>query len=320
VTDKLCKTNRAKGMSKKTGKIVAVCISQEKGTPKQNVNSVRLLPDWGLENDAHGGNWHRQVSLLSYDRVKEFNQEGANVSHGDFGENLLVEGIDLAMLPVGTLLCCGNTLIEITQIGKECHNKCQIHNRMGDCIMPREGIFAKVLHGGQVAVGDTVAVKLSAAVVTLSDKGAAGQRADESGQIICDLLGNFGYIIREQSLLPDEQAIIEQTLANICDNKTPQLIITTGGTGLSPRDITPEATLAIAERIVPGIAEAIRAFSLQITPRSMLSRGVAITRGKTLIVNLPGSPKAVREILEFILPTLTHGVEILSGLDRECAR
>jgi len=300
-------------------KIVAVCISEAKGTPKQNIETCFLKCDWGLENDAHGGNWHRQVSLLSYDKVKKFNRDGANVSHGDFGENLLVEGIDLAALPVGTLLKCGSAVLEITQIGKECHSKCQIYHTMGDCIMPREGIFAKILQAGQVSVGDAVEVALSAAVVTLSDKGASGQRTDESGKMITELLADAGYAIKSQILLPDEWAKISATLIDLSDNAKVNLILTTGGTGLSQRDVTPEATLEIADRVVPGIAEAIRTYSIQITPRGMLSRGVAVIRGRTLIVNLPGSPKAVQEILEYVLPTLKHGVEILCGFTGECA-
>ena len=301
-------------------KIVAVCISEAKGTPKQNIKTCFLKCDWGLENDAHGGNWHRQVSLLSYDKVKKFNLDGANVFHGDFGENLLVEGIDLAALPVGTVLKCGAAVLEVTQIGKECHSKCQIYHKMGDCIMPREGIFAKVLQEGQISVGDAVEIALSAAVVTLSDKGANGQRIDESGRIIAEMLDNAGYVVKAQILLPDEWLKIAETLIELSDNTKVQLILTTGGTGLSERDVTPEATLEIADRIVPGIAEAIRAYSMQITPRGMLSRGAAVIRGRTLIVNLPGSPKAVQEILEYVLPTLKHGVEILCGFDGECAK
>jgi len=303
---------------KKVGKIIAVCISEAKGTQKQNIETCLLKCDWGLENDAHGGNWHRQVSLLSYDKVKKFNQCGASVSHGDFGENLLVEGMDLAKLPLGTLLKCGAALLEITQIGKECHSKCQIYHKMGDCIMPREGIFAKVIQEGQVSIGDKVEITLSAAVVTLSDKRAMGQRTDESGNILVEMLADAGYVVKSQILLPDEHLEIEKTLKELSDNAKVQLILTTGGTGLSPRDVTPEATLAVAERVVPGIGEAMRAYSMKFTPKAMLSRGVAVVRRRTLIVNLPGSPKAVREILEYILPTLKHGIEILCGFTDEC--
>lgn len=302
------------------GKIVAVCTSAAKGTQKKDINTCLLKVKWGLENDAHGGDWHRQVSLLSYDKVKAFNQSGAGVDHGDFGENILVEGIDLAKLPIGTMLQCGQALIEVTQIGKECHSKCQIYHKMGDCIMPREGIFAKVITEGQVTVGDSIDIVLSAAVLTLSDKGSTGQREDVSGKIIADTLTKAGYVLKDQQISPDDKDQIIATLKDMIEGQKPNLILTTGGTGLSPRDITPEATLEIADRIVPGIAEAMRAKSIAITPRGMLSRGVAVTAGNTLVVNLPGSPKAVDELLEYILPTLTHGVEILAGFTGECGR
>ena len=159
------------------------------------------------------------------------------------------------------------------------------------------------------------------AVMTLSDKGANGERKDESGPLIIKLLEDVeedSYQVVCSVLLPDEQSVIEQTLRNLCDVEKLDLILTTGGTGLSPRDVTPEATLAVAERNVPGIAEYMRAKSFEITPKAMLSRGVAVLRGKTLIINLPGSPKAVKEQLEFILPALPHGLDILLGRDGEC--
>ena len=159
-----------------------------------------------------------------------------------------------------------------------------------------------------------------AAVITLSDKGYAGEREDKSGPLLCEMITEAGYEVKETILLPDEQKEIEKCLCKLCDTDKVDVIFTTGGTGFSPRDCTPEATMAVAERNVPGIAEAMRMASLQVTPRAMLSRGVSVIRGKTLIVNLPGSPKAVRENLEVILPALDHGLAILSGRDGECAR
>lgn len=159
-----------------------------------------------------------------------------------------------------------------------------------------------------------------AAVVTLSDKGYAGEREDKSGPLLCEMITEAGYEVEETILLPDEQEEIKKYLCKLCDVDKLDVIFTTGGTGFSPRDCTPEATMAVAERNVPGIAEAMRAASLQVTSRAMLSRGVSVIRGKTLIINLPGSPKAVRENLEAILPALDHGLAILSGRDGECAR
>lgn len=159
-----------------------------------------------------------------------------------------------------------------------------------------------------------------AAVVTLSDKGWRGEREDKSGPLICEMLKSSGYEVTDTVLLPDEQKEIEKCLCKLCDEHKADVIFTTGGTGFAPRDCTPEATLAVAHRNVPGIAEAMRLASLKITPRAMLSRGVSVIRGQTLIVNLPGSPKAARENLEAVLPALDHGLAILTGRDGECAR
>ena len=149
--------------------------------------------------------------------------------------------------------------------------------------------------------------KYKVGIVTLSDKGSRGEREDLSGPKI-------------QELLPDEQAAIEKELCRLADEEHCALVLTTGGTGFSVRDVTPEATLAVAERVAPGIAEAIRAYSLTITPRAMLSRAASAIRKQTLIVNLPGSPKAVEESLTYILSSLGHGLDILLGEDGECAR
>lgn len=142
-----------------SGTIEAVCISDKKGIAKQNVNSGTLRENHGLETDAHAGDWHRQISLLSKDKVEDFKARGGDVADGAFGENLLVSGIDFAKLPVGTRLRTGTVLMEVTQIGKECHAHCAIYHQVGDCIMPREGIFARVLRGGPVAKGDVLYVE-----------------------------------------------------------------------------------------------------------------------------------------------------------------
>lgn len=140
------------------GKVMAVCISEKKGTQKRNVHEALFIEDFGLENDAHAGKWHRQVSLLSYEKIQDFKKKGAPVEDGAFGENLIVSGIDFKNLPVGTRFQCGDVVLEMTQIGKECHNGCEIYKIMGDCIMPREGVFAKVLCGGRIREGDELTV------------------------------------------------------------------------------------------------------------------------------------------------------------------
>ncbi|MDE6590485.1 MAG: MOSC domain-containing protein, partial [Oscillospiraceae bacterium] len=267
------------------------------------------------------------VSLLSADKIAAFNEQGAGVEPGAFGENLVVEGFDFRALPVGTLLRCGEVLLELTQIGKECHSHCEIYKKMGDCIMPREGVFARVLEPGMVSVGDEMTIEQrtaprpwQAAVVTLSDKGAAGEREDKSGPAIAARLGSNGYEVAEQILIADDPELLKRHLIRLCDQRQLDLILTTGGTGFAPRDTTPEATLAVADRNAPGIAEAIRAASLAITPRAMLSRGVSVIRGKTLIVNLPGSPKACMESMDAFLATIPHGLELLRGTAADCAR
>lgn len=309
------------------GKVVAVCVSSERGTQKQNVGSGRFVVGWGIEGDAHAGRWHRQVSMLGLDQIAAFNARGAGVEPGAFGENLVVEGFEFRALPVGTLLRCGGVLLEITQIGKECHNHCEIYRRMGDCIMPREGVFARVLCEGVIRVGDEMAVEArqgvrpwQSAVITLSDKGARGERMDESGPAIAGRLKAAGYEVVEQLLIADDAEMLKKQLCRLADQRQLDLVLTTGGTGFSPQDVTPEATLAVAERSAPGIAEAIRAASLAVTSRAMLSRGTAVIRGKTLIINLPGSPKACMESMDVFLDVVPHGLELLRGEASDCAR
>jgi len=309
------------------GIVEAFCISEKRGTEKHSIAEAKFIKDFGIEGDAHAGAWHRQVSLLSYDKVLEFNAKGGNADIGAFGENVLVSGLDFKNLPVGTILKCGDVILEMTQIGKECHSHCTIFHRVGDCIMPREGVFAVVLQGGVLQKGAVMTAELPkidaplcAAVMTLSDKGFAGERVDESGPKAVAMLEEAGYKIVETLLLPDAQKKIESELIRLADSRQVDLIITTGGTGMAVRDCTPEATLAVATRNVPGIAEAIRAGSMAITKRAMLGRGVSVLRNNTLIVNLPGSVKAVEESLALVLPELEHGLRVLKGSAKECGR
>ena len=332
------------------GTVKAVCTSSVKGVRKEPVKEACLIEDYGIEKDAHAGRWHRQVSLLSWEKVQEFNRSGAGVSDGDFGENLLVSGINFRSLPVGTrfLICpaeevvhaaadslteetvhatdlkneeaVGGALLELTQIGKACHHSCEIRKRVGVCIMPTDGVFAKVVRGGMVKPGDRVRVlppdpdrPYTAAVITLSDRAFSGVYEDRSGPKAAEVLKAAGYEVVETILLPDDQSRLERELERLADQRQVSLVLTTGGTGFSERDRTPEATMAVADRNAQGIAEAIRVKSLAVTDHAMLSRGVSVIRKKTLIVNLPGSVKAVQESLGFILGALDHGLGILRG-------
>lgn len=159
-----------------------------------------------------------------------------------------------------------------------------------------------------------------AAVITVSDRSARGERPDGSGPLVAAILSEAGYQVTETAVIPDERADIEAALRRLADGGTVRLIVTTGGTGFAPRDVTPEATLAVCDRLTPGIPEAMRYASLQVTSRAMLSRAQAGIRGGALIVNLPGSPKAAKENLEAVLPALSHGLEMLSGRPADCAR
>ncbi len=309
------------------GVLKGICVSKKRGTKKVEVAEAMLVENYGIEGDAHAGNWHRQVSLLSLEKIEAFREKGAQVSFGDFGENLIIDGFDFRSLPVGTIFTIGDAVLKMTQIGKECHTHCQIYQTMGECIMPREGVFAVVLKGGQIRNGDTVEMvpvpfdaPLTAAVITLSDKGSKGEREDKSGPVIVKMLEEAGYEIIESNILPDEQKLLENELIRLSDQRQVNLILTTGGTGFSERDRTPEATMTVATRLAPGIAEAIRAGSMKITKRAMLSRETSVIRNKTLIVNLPGSPKAVAESLELVIDQLDHGIKILLGRTGECAR
>lgn len=309
------------------GKVIAVCTSDRKGIQKNDVQSAYFEKDWGLQNDAHAGKWHRQVSLLSADKIEAFKARGADVIPGAFGENLVVEGFDFRALPVGTLLRCGDVLLEMTQIGKECHTHCAIYHKMGECIMPTEGVFARVLEPGTISVGDEMVIEerktprpWQAAVITLSDKGARGERKDESGPAIVKRLEESGYEVVEQILLSDDATALKNTLIRLCDQRQLDLILTTGGTGFGLRDITPEATMAIADRNVPGIAEMMRAESMKVTKHAMLSRAASVIRGKTLIINLPGSPRACMENMDVFMDTIPHGLGLLRNEVFDCAR
>ena len=158
------------------------------------------------------------------------------------------------------------------------------------------------------------------AIITSSDTGYRGEREDLSGQAIREIVEKNGYEVVSADILPDDRKMLSERMAEIADSGAAELILTTGGTGFSPRDITPEATEDIIDRRVPGIPEAMRAYSMTITKRAMLSRATAGIRKKTLIINLPGSPKAVKESLEYIIDALGHGIEIMTGETGNCAR
>ena len=309
-----------------SGKVVAVCISEKKGMRKVSIGEANLIPNWGMEGDAHGGKWHRQISLLSVssiEKMKEIGkQKGLDLVPGDFAENLTTEGLELFKLPIGTYLKAGETLLEVTQIGKSCHHDCEIFQQVGQCVMPKEGIFTRVLVGGKIREEDSIEIwsGIPVGIITASDKGSKGEREDQSGKEIEALVQEINGTVIDYRVLPDDQDGLSKAMIEMIDELGVGLLLTTGGTGFSQRDVTPEATLTVIERAVPGLPEAMRRESFAISPRAMLSRAVAGIRGKCLIVNLPGSPKAVRECLQIILPVLPHALEILRGTGGECGQ
>ena len=311
------------------GNVLSICISDRKGIPKTEAPDAQLLVDHGIEGDAHAGPWHRQVSLLDSRDIETMRAKGLDLAPGAFGENLVVAGVDLALLGLGSRLRVGAAAeLSITQIGKTCHDHCAIYEQTGDCIMPRLGLFARVFEPGLVRPGDAVTVlevvpraQLQAVVITVSDRCSRGETQDGTGPAVAKMLSDSaGMHVYKVEVVPDDVETISGRLEHYCDGHSIDLVVTAGGTGLSPRDVTPEATRSVLERLAPGLDEAMRAASLPKTPHAMLSRGVSGTRGSTLVVNLPGSVAGATENLDVILPALAHGLEKLRGDLSDCGR
>ena len=310
-------------------KVEALCTSEKRGEPKRPGEAAVFRADHGIEGDAHAGPWHRQVSLLAAEDIETVRRTLPDAGPGAFAENVVLAGIDLAALGLGSRLRLGaEVLVSITQIGKVCHSLCAIGRLTGDCIMPRLGLFARVLEGGRVRVGDAAEVvalvpreRFQAVVVTVSDRCARGEAEDTAGPAVARVLEHeLDFHIYRYALVPDEQDEIAERLRHYADGHSIDLVVTVGGTGLAPRDVTPEATRMVVERPTPGLDEAMRAASLAKTPHAMLSRGASGIRAATLIVNLPGSKRAATENLEAILPALPHGLKKLRGDPADCGR
>ncbi|MBM4036906.1 MAG: MOSC domain-containing protein [Planctomycetes bacterium] len=311
-------------------RIEALCVSQSKGEPKHAVERALFVANHGIQGDAHAGEWHRQVSLLSAEEAEEWRERLPDLKPGAFAENVLVSGLDFGTLGLGSRLRLGaEAELEVTQVGKECHgHRCTVFERLGDCLMPRRGLFARVVKGGEVAAGDAVEVVeavpralFQAVVLTISDRCSRGETMDTAGPAVARLLaGELGAHVFAAEIIPDERPLIEERLRHYCDGHSIDLVVTVGGTGFSPRDVTPEATRAVLDRPTPGLDEAMRAASLAKTPHAMLSRGASGIRKKTLIIALPGSERGATENLEAILPALPHGLAKLRGDPAECGR
>lgn len=307
------------------GHLISVNMAKIRGASKRPVDEGILTPGWGLKGDAHGGDWDRQISLFPVETMALVPKAiRAAFELNTYSENLTIEGLPPEKLKIGTVLSIGTARIKILQIGKEVFEPPESGRPY---IVSREGRFGRVLSGGTVKAGDIVEIVEEGtppadapkiAVVTLSDKGAAGEREDVSGRFLTWYATRLGGQILSAVVIPDEKPAIRDALRKGIENGA-DLILTTGGTGLGPRDVTPDVTLEIIDREVPGFAEAMRAESLKKTPNAMISRAVSGVAGKTLIINLPGSPKAVAECMEVIFPALRHAIDKLRGDPTECA-
>lgn len=303
--------------------VVSVNVSEKKGTVKKPVTSIQLTKT-GVEGDAHAGSWHRMVSLLGTESFRKFEQQAARtLEYGEFAENITTEGLVLYEMSPFDLLQIGDVLLEITQIGKKCHGAgCAIYNEVGNCVMPKEGIFARVLSEGTLKAGDTMQYfpkVFKAMVVTLSDRASSGEYEDRSGPEICNALCSFFETNKwkhsiSQHLIPDDPLQLEALLEQARNQKY-DLVFTTGGTGIGPRDHSPEVAKRFMDKEIPGIMEAIRMKYGAEKPNALLSRGVAGVMGESLLYVLPGSVKAVKEYMEEIQKTLRHLFFMLRSID-----
>jgi len=303
-------------------KIVSVNISKEKGTRKNPVDSIELT-EIGIPEDAHRGPWHRQLSMLGIDSIESFSKEHHRAIHyGDFGENINVSGMELNQVDVFDVFKNESIELEITQIGKKCHEKnCVIFTEVGDCIMPREGIFLRVKKGGTLLPGDTLQFYpriFRVKVITVSDRASTGIYEDRSGPLLTRLSEEFFTKNGRESsthreIIPDDPVQIkDQVRKAVRENY--DLIFTTGGTGIGPRDMTPEVVRKLMEKEIPGIMEGIRIRYGMDKPNALLSRSVAGVIGNSLVYCLPGSEKAVTEYAEEIFKTVNHALMMLNGL------
>lgn len=304
-------------------KVLATSLSEKKGTIKTPQETITLNP-MGVRGDAHAGSWHRQVSLLGVESIMKFSQEaGRDIAFGEFAENIATEGFLLYNMRPFDRLIGEQIELELTQIGKKCHgDNCVIFREVGNCVMPKEGIFARVIRGGNIKAGDQleyVPRQWKAMIVTLSDRASSGEYEDQSGPLLSKLVGrhfteNKRQLSVSTEIIPDSEealtALIKKAEAQQFD-----LLITTGGTGIGPRDITPDVVRMHLDKEIPGIMEHIRTKYGEKIPSALLSRGVAGVIGKMLVFTLPGSPKAIKEYCDEIFKQLDHAWLMLYGID-----
>lgn len=303
--------------------IRSVNISTEKGTIKKPVKSIELS-FIGVEGDAHSGPWHRQISLLGKESFDRF-QKMANrkIEFGEFAENITTEGLELITTSPLDRFIGKDVELEITQIGKECHgSSCAIFREVGNCVMPKEGIFARVIKTGNLKAGDELVYQprpFRFQVITLSDRAFKGDYEDKSGPAIIETLNNHyenkaRNIEIEHNIIPDDSLQLEFLISRAIDRGS-DVIITCGGTGVGARDITVETIKPMLDKEIPGIMEMIRLKYGAEKPHALLSCAVAGLIDNTLIYTLPGSLKAVNEYMSEILKTMEHLIYMRHNLD-----
>ncbi|MCK5115863.1 MAG: hypothetical protein KAR44_04640 [Candidatus Aegiribacteria sp.] len=299
-------------------RVSAVCLSEKRQTLKTEQDSVQLIENFGIEGDAHARSGPRQVSILSELSLAKMEAKGVRTSPGCCGENIDIHGtVELHTLLRGVHLKLGESaVVRVTEIGKD-NTDGHADNVIQSNIFPVEGVFTEVITGGAVKRNDSVEVLrnsgYTAGVLTVSDSASRGVYEDLSGPALIKLLENNGFLPARYAIVPDELPQITAKLTNWCDDGFLDVLFTTGGTGFSVRDITPEATSEVCDRQVPGIPEMIRQKSALIVESAWLSRARAGIRKRTLVINLPGSRKAAVECAGFALPILVHALEILRG-------
>lgn len=303
--------------------VLATSISEKKGTIK-TVQPFIELNTKGVNGDAHAGSWHRQVSLLGKESIDKFSKEAERtIAFGEFAENIATEGYPLYQLSPFDHLVGENVELEVTQIGKKCHGtNCVIYREVGNCVMPKEGIFARVIRGGKLQQGDQLEIVprvWKVMIVTLSDRASRGEYEDKSGPLLSKLTTEFFSSNNRKTaitneIIPDSKEKLEALIEYSKEHEY-DLLITTGGTGIGPKDITPEVVKNYFDKEIPGIMEHIRTTYGATIPNALLSRGVAGVIGNMLTFTLPGNPKAIKEYCDEIFKILNHAYLMLYGID-----
>jgi molybdenum cofactor synthesis domain-containing protein len=303
-------------------KIISTNISTEKGTIKKPVAQIELN-DYGVKDDAHAGSWHRQVSMLGTESFKKFSEiAGRKIAFGEFAENITTEGMELFKTTPLDRFSNHEIELEVTQIGKKCHgDSCAIFREVGNCVMPKEGIFARVIRGGNLKAGDVLEYHpkiFKTLIITLSDRASKGEYADKSGPKVKEALETFAAFSNfklsiENVVIADDASELKNIITGA--KKSYDFIFTTGGTGIGPRDITVDVIKPMLDKEIPGIMDMIRMKYGMEKPNALISRSIAGLIGNSMIFVLPGSIKAVHEYMSEITKILQHLVLMLHSID-----